>query len=77
MTPTTNWSAAFNLNGTTIYDKWNINTSASSGSITVTPFAGWRVIAPGASTNSLGFCANRPAGNTTALPTGLVVTGTF
>ncbi len=48
-----------------------------SGTITVSPDASWsRGIPAGGSTNSLGFSANRPAGNT-ALPSGLVVGGTF
>jgi hypothetical protein len=35
-----------------------------------------QVLDPGARSYSLGFCANRPSGNS-ALPSGLVVTGNF
>jgi hypothetical protein len=76
-TPTTDWSAAFSTNGTTIYDAWNVNRTASTGSVTMTPsqpFA--RVIAAGGTSNSLGFCANRPSGNH-SLPSTPVATGVF
>jgi len=73
--PTTDWSASFNTNGTTIYDAWNVNRTASTGSVTMTPNQPWaRVIPAGGTSNSLGFCANRPAGNH-ALPSAPVMTG--
>jgi cellulase/cellobiase CelA1 len=75
--PTTNWSAAFNLNGATITQIWNLSSSASSGQITVTPQAAWsRVIPALGVSNSLGFCANR-APNSGALPSAPTVTGSF
>jgi hypothetical protein len=75
--PTTDWTATFNLNGATVYDMWNMDRTASTGPITVSPLLPFgQVIAPGASTHSLGFCANRPPGSS-ALPSGLVVTGVF
>jgi len=74
--PTTDWSATFNTNGATIYDDWNVNRSASTGSVTMTPSEPWaRVIPAGGTSNSLGFCANRASGN--ALPSTPVVTGVF
>jgi hypothetical protein len=76
-TPTTDWSASFNTNGTTIYDAWSVNRTASTGSITMTPSEPWaRVIPAGGHSYSLGFCANRPAGSS-ALPSTPVVTGVF
>ena len=75
--PTTNWSATVNLNGTTITSLWNLATTGNSGSPTVTPQASWgQVIAAGGNSHSLGFCGSRPPGST-ALPSGIVATGTF
>jgi hypothetical protein len=60
---TVDWSARFNLNGASIYAIWNLDATASAGEVTVTPNAEWsRVIPAGASSHSLGFCANRPSG---------------
>jgi hypothetical protein len=73
--PTVDWSATFNLNGATIYDMWNLTRTSSTGSPTVFPTMS-QVLDPGARSYSLGFCANRPSGNS-ALPSGLVVTGSF
>jgi hypothetical protein len=74
--PTTDWSATFNTNGATIYDDWNVNRTASTGSVTMTPSEPWaHVIPAGGSSHSLGFCANRASGN--ALPSTPVVTGIF
>ncbi len=75
--PTIDWTASLNLNGSTIYDIWNLDTTANSGNVTMTPnepFA--HVIPPGGASHSLGFCANRPSGSS-ALPTSIVVTGMF
>jgi predicted outer membrane repeat protein len=75
--PTTSWSATVNLNGTTITSLWNLGTTGSTGSPTVTPQAPWsQVIPAGGNSHSLGFCATRPPGNT-ALPSGIVATGMF
>jgi hypothetical protein len=75
--PTTNWSASFNLNGTSIYTIWNLGSTGSTGPITVTPTADWsRVIPAGGTSHSLGFCANRPGGGS-ALPSTPVVVGSF
>jgi hypothetical protein len=75
--PTTNWSATFNTNGATIYDDWNVNRSASTGSVTMTPSEAWaQVIPAGGTSYSLGFCATRPTGST-AMPSTPVVTGVF
>jgi hypothetical protein len=74
--PTTNWSATFNTNGATIYDDWNVNRSASTGNVTLTPSEAWAQIIPaGGNSHSLGFCATRTGG--TALPSTPVVTGVF
>jgi hypothetical protein len=75
--PTTDWSATFNTNNATIYDDWNVNRTASTGSVTMTPSEPWaRVIPAGGTSNSLGFCANRTSGGS-ALPSTPVVTGIF
>jgi predicted outer membrane repeat protein len=75
--PTTNWSVTLNTNGTQIYNIWNLTATGASGQIVATPTAQWsRVIAPGASSHSLGFCANRPGGGT-ALPTVVGASGQF
>lgn len=74
---TTDWSATFNLNGTTITGIWNLDTTGFTGSVTVSPQEPWsQVIAPGGTSHSLGFCANRPSGSS-ALPSTPVATGIF
>ncbi len=60
--PTTNWSVSLNLNGSTITQTWNGVFSGSSGAITVGPGFDWnRIIPPGQTNTSVGFCAARPA----------------
>lgn len=75
--PTVDWSAEFNLRGTTIYNIWNLNATGATGTVEVKPTADWnRVIAPGASSFALGFCANRASAGT-ARATDLAAVGTF
>jgi cellulase/cellobiase CelA1 len=74
--PTTNWSAALNLNGATIFDIWNLESTSLTGTPTLTPEPWAGELDPGEATHSLGFCANRPSGSS-ALPSGLAVTGEF
>lgn len=74
-TATTNWSAVINTNGTTIYTTWNGTFSANSGQVTVTPISWNKVVQPGTTDTSIGFCANRPSGSAVALP--VSITGTY
>jgi cellulase/cellobiase CelA1 len=74
---TKNWSAIFNLNGATIYNIWNLTTTATTGQVTVAPTADWsRVIPAEGTSHSLGFCANRPAAGA-SLPSAPTPAGTF
>jgi hypothetical protein len=73
---TSTWFATLNLQGATINQIWNLSASSTTGSPTLTPIAWAAELDPGESTHSLGFCANRPSGSS-ALPSGLAVTGTF
>jgi hypothetical protein len=74
--PTTNWNVGLDLQGTTITQSWNGTFSASSGSISVVPAFSWnRVIAAGATNDSVGFCADRPTNAGTAVVTSS--SGTF
>jgi hypothetical protein len=69
--PTTTWNVALNTNGSTITESWNGVFSGSTGSVGVTPGFSWnQSIAPGATNDSVGFCANRPSGAGTAVVTG-------
>jgi len=61
------WEVILNLGNSTITSSWNGTFSGSQGAIGVSG-AGWNnVIQPGASLHSLGFCAQRPVGGTTAV----------
>jgi hypothetical protein len=64
--PTTQTAVGFtvtlNMNGTTVYTSWNGNFSGPSGTVTVTPAFDWnRILEPGETDTSIGFCANRAA----------------
>jgi hypothetical protein len=75
---TSDWSAEFNLNGTVIYDIWNLDTTGPSGTVTMSPLHSWgQVIQPEASSYSLGFCANRPGGGTARPDEEVDVVGQF
>ncbi len=74
--PTTAWVATLNLNGTVLTGAWNLDTSASTGEIAITPAQAWNsVIAPGQTLAVGGFCANRAGGS--SLPADLSVAGLF
>ncbi len=73
--PTTTWQVAFDTHGTSIYTSWNGTFSANNGMVTVTPISWNRVIQPGATDSSIGFCANRSSGSAVATP--VSATGTF
>ena len=73
--PTINWTVRLNAGPTTITNSWNGNFSASTGTITVSPLGFNSVINPGQTLSSSGFCASRPTGNTTFLPTIVSATG--
>ncbi len=74
---TSDWSAVFSLDSTSIYTIWNLDTTGPTGNPTVSPNASWsQVIAPAASSYSLGFCADRPPGSN-ALPSQLLVNGIY
>jgi Ca2+-binding RTX toxin-like protein len=67
--PTTNWTATFNTNQSTIYTSWKGNFMGSSGSVTVTPaLAANQVIDPSETDGSIGFCANRSVSGSGTLP---------
>lgn len=64
-TATTTWNVGLELQGTQIFDTWNGYFSGdwSSGPVTVTPSEPWNMsIQPGASNDTVGFCAHRPGG---------------
>lgn len=76
--PTVNYSASLNLNASTIYTTWNGTFSGNTGTITVAPAFFWnKVIAPGATNSSIGFCATRTVPGSGVIPTFLSATGTF
>ena len=59
-TATTGWSVVLDMNGTSTYTIWNGNFTGQTGTVTVTPGAPWNMtIAPGATNDTVGFCANR------------------
>ena len=72
---TNSWTVVLNTQQSTIYTEWNAFSTGITGQITLTPFFWNRNINPGQTIRSVGFCANRAAGNTTALPTLVSVTG--
>jgi hypothetical protein len=62
---TSNWSASINLQTDNLANSWNGSFAGSSGVIAVVPsYNADRVIAPGATDSSLGFCVNRAASGT-------------
>jgi parallel beta-helix repeat protein len=74
---TTNWSVSLDLNGTTITSRQNLNSTGTTGTVTLTPsVAANRVISASGVTVGLGFCASRPSGSQ-AFPRAPVVSGTF
>ena len=74
---TVDWTSIVNLNGTTVYDMWNLNRTASTGSPTITPGTAWAKIVPAAGNSTgLGFCANRAA-NSNLAPSSVVVSASF
>jgi hypothetical protein len=74
---TVDWTSIVNVNGTTIYDMWNLNRTASTGSPTITPGTPWAKIVPAAGNSTgLGFCAYRAAGSNLA-PSSVVVSASF
>jgi len=67
--PTLNWSVNLNISGATTYTTWNGNFSGTTGAVTVSPAAPFnQAVAPGASDNSIGFCANRASPGSGVLP---------
>jgi cellulase/cellobiase CelA1 len=75
--PTTSWAVTIDTRQTTIYQTAQAAFSATSGTVLVTPQVTQLVVAPGATNSQLNFCANRPSGNTTALPLLLSTTGSY
>jgi hypothetical protein len=67
-TATSNWGVVLNTNQSTIYTSWNATFSGTSGVVTVTPLSWNRVIQPGATEASVGFCANRSVSGSGVLP---------
>ena len=69
--PTTTWSVSLTLDGSTITETWNGVFSGSAGNVSVAPAFEWnRIIAPGQTNDSVGFCASRPSGAGTAAVSG-------
>jgi cellulase/cellobiase CelA1 len=58
--PTLDWWVNLDTNQSTIYDDWNGVFSGASGTIQIAPAFAWnKVIQPGATDQSIGFCTNR------------------
>jgi hypothetical protein len=55
------FTVSLNMNGTSIYTSWNGDFSGSTGIVVVTPLAYNRILSPGETDSSIGFCANRAA----------------
>jgi Cellulose binding domain len=76
--PTIRWSVSVDTNQSTIYTSWNGIFSGSSGVVSVAPAFDWnRVIQPGATDGSVGFCANRNVPGSGVLPVVQGASGTF
>jgi hypothetical protein len=63
--PTNSWQVVLDPQGATL-SPWNADTALGPGTITLTPLSWNAVIAPGATDQSVGFCATRPGGNAVA-----------
>lgn len=68
-TPTTNWSASFDLQDGTLYTSWGGTFSSNTGVVSVTPIIeNTRTLDPDETNTELGFCVNRgPSGFKPAL----------
>jgi len=75
--PTSNWGVTLNTNASTIYTSWNATFSGNSGVVTVAPLNWNRVVAPGATNSSVGFCANRTTAGSGVLPSIVSTTASF
>jgi hypothetical protein len=76
--PTTTWSVGLDLNQSSTYTSWNGLFSGGSGVISVAPGFDWnRIIQPGASNESVGFCVNRNVPNSGTLAFVTNASGTF
>ena len=76
--PTKSWSVTVNTGQSTIYDSWNGNFPANTGTFAITPGFTWnQVIAPGTTNNSVGFCANRTPANSGANAVVVSASGSF
>jgi hypothetical protein len=65
--PTTNWSLTLNYNGSVRTSGTNATFSSNTGTAIVTPAIGHRVIQPGATRDTVTFCANRFGGGTASV----------
>lgn len=63
--PTNHWEVTLDPEGASL-SPWNANTAQAAGSVTLTPLSWNAVIAPGATDQSVGFCATRSGGNAVA-----------
>ncbi len=75
--PTTSWVVSLNTNHSGIYTNWNGVFSGSSGALTIGPVSWNSAIAPGATNDSIGFCANREQSGSGLLPNVLGASATF
>jgi hypothetical protein len=79
LAPTINWNVELDIPQATTFTTWNGFFTASTGLVTVFPAGNDNYnfqIQPGATDNSIGFCANRNPG-TSALPSVLNATGQY
>ena len=75
-TPTTSWNVVINTGNSTVYQSWNPTGKSGAGAHTFSSVAWNAAVAPGATYNQSGFCANRAPGTTT-LPTVTSASATY
>jgi hypothetical protein len=68
------WSVSVNVGASTVTQNWNSVRTGTTGNVTFASQFTWQALAPGASTNQAGFCANRNVANNGAI--GAVVSAT-
>ncbi|HXS17471.1 MAG TPA: carbohydrate-binding domain-containing protein, partial [Polyangiaceae bacterium] len=74
--PTTSWSVVVNAGNSTVFNSWNPPNKSGSGTHTFSSVSWNAAVAPNATYNQSGFCANRVQGSNT-LPVVQDVTATF
>jgi alpha-mannosidase len=75
---TSNWSVTIDAGESTTYDTWNGLFWGDTGIIVVRPEFDWnQKVAPGATDQTVGFCANRTPPTSGALPVVLATSATY